>query len=95
MIEVLSESEGNILVLKALGKLTDKDYKELLIPRLESIIHEYGKAQLLLEMGDDFHGWEGARWVAWCMKLGALMMSGEVRSYAASERNEAFAWIKV
>ena len=41
-------------------QLTDQDYKEVLIPRLESIIHEYGKARLLLDMGDEFQGWEVA-----------------------------------
>jgi hypothetical protein len=119
MIEVLSESERNILILRAVGKLTDQDYKNVLSPRLESIIRKQGKARLLLDMGDEFHGWEGAamwddfrfgmahrndfekvgviggpRWVAWCMKLGALLMSGEVRNFAASERDEAFTWIK-
>ncbi len=58
MIEVLPGSEGNILILKAAGKLTDKDYKEVLIPRLESIIQEHGRARLLIDMGDEFHGWE-------------------------------------
>jgi len=120
MIEVLSESEGNILVLKAVGKLTDQDYKDVLIPRLESIIHEHGKGRLLLEMGDDFHGWEGAamwddfrfgmahrndfekvgviggpRWVEWALKIGALLMSGEIKCFASSKRDEAFTWIKV
>ncbi len=60
MIKVLPESEGNILVLRAEGRLTDQDYKEVLIPRLESIIREHGKARLLLDMGDEFRGWEGA-----------------------------------
>ena len=55
MIEVLPESEGNVLILKASGTLTDRDYKEVLIPRLESIIREHGKARLLLEMGEEFH----------------------------------------
>lgn len=58
MIEVLPESVGKVLILKATGKLTDRDYKELLIPRLESIIREYGKASVLFEMGDEFRGWE-------------------------------------
>jgi hypothetical protein len=63
MITVLPESEGNVLLLKATGKLTDQDYKEVLIPRLETIIKEHGKARLLLDMGEDFHGWEaGALW---------------------------------
>jgi len=63
MINVLPESKGNILVISATGKLTDQDYKEVLIPRLEAIIHEHGKARLLLDMGDEFHGWEPA--AAW------------------------------
>ena len=58
MIEVLPESTGNILGIKATGKLTDKDYKETLIPRLLSIIREHGKARVLCEMGEEFHGWE-------------------------------------
>jgi hypothetical protein len=119
MIEVLPESEGNVLALKAVGKLTDRDYKDVLIPRLEALIREYGKARLLLDMGDEFHGWEaaaawddarfglahrkdfekmgvigGPRWVEWCMKLGALLISGEIRSFTAGERDAAFAWIK-
>ena len=35
-----------------------KKGKEVLIPRLESIFREHGKARLLLDMGDDFQGWE-------------------------------------
>ncbi|MGO9415940.1 MAG: STAS/SEC14 domain-containing protein [Syntrophobacteraceae bacterium] len=62
MIEVLPDSEGNVLILKAVGKLTDRDYKEVLIPRLESIIHEHGKARLLLDIGDQFRGVEAEAW---------------------------------
>ena len=32
----------------------------MLILLLDSIIREHGNAQLLLDMGDDFHGWEAA-----------------------------------
>ena len=60
MIEVSPESKGKTLILHAVGKLTDQDYKDVLIPRVESIIREYGKARLLLDMGDEFHGWEAA-----------------------------------
>lgn len=60
MIKVLPESKGNILVLRTAGKLTDQDYKDVLIPRLNLIIREHGKARLLLDMGDDFHGLEAA-----------------------------------
>jgi hypothetical protein len=58
VIKVSEETEGNVLILEAEGKLTDQDYKDLVIPRLESIIREHGKARLLLDMGDDFQGWQ-------------------------------------
>jgi hypothetical protein len=58
MIKVLPESRGNILALGAVSELTDQDYKDVLIPRLEAIMREHGKACLLLDMGD--HGWEAA-----------------------------------
>ena len=63
MIEVLPESQGNLLAIRAAGKLTDSDYREVLIPRLETIIREHGKARLLLDMGEEFLGWEPA--AAW------------------------------
>ena len=119
MIEVLPESNGKILVLKAVGKLSDADYKDVLIPRLESIIRENGKVRFLMDMGDDFHGWEaaalwddarfgvthrsdfekmgvvgGPRWVEWGVKLAALVVSGEVRSFSLGQRVEALNWIK-
>jgi hypothetical protein len=58
MISISPESTGNPLIISASGKLTDSDYKDVLIPRLEAVIHEHGKARLLLDMGDEFHGWE-------------------------------------
>lgn len=119
MIEVSPSSEGNVLVLKATGKLTDRDYKEVLIPRLQALIAAHGKARLLLDMGDEFHGWEPAAlwddarfglahrndfekmavvgapaWVDWGLRVGALIMSGELRSFAARERDQALEWVR-
>jgi len=118
MIKVFPESNGKVLILGAVGKLTDQDYKDVLIPRLESIIREQGKAQLLLDMGDDFHGWEaaalwddvhfglkprndfekmgvigGPNWVEWGMKIAALAINGEIRTFPANEREAARRWI--
>lgn len=63
MLKISNESEGNVLILEAESKLTDEDYKQVLIPRLEAIIEEQGKARLLLDMGDQFQGWEArAAW---------------------------------
>lgn len=58
MITVSEESAGNVLIFESKGKLTDKDYKEVVIPQVESVIHEHGKARVLLDMGDEFQGWK-------------------------------------
>ena len=50
-------------MVRATVKLTEKDYQEVLIPRLESLLEEYGKARLLFHMDEQFQGWElGALW---------------------------------
>jgi hypothetical protein len=62
MIEVV-ESQGKVLWLRARGKLSRQDYQEVLIPRLEAVIKEHGKARLLFQLAPDFAGWEpGALW---------------------------------
>ena len=63
MIEVLPESHGNILGVKATGKLSDRDYKDILIPSINRILAEHSKARVLFSMGDEFHGWDLA--AAW------------------------------
>ena len=57
MVEVLPGTHGSVLLLKAVGMLSDADYRNVLIPRLEAIITEHGKARLLLDLSD-FFGWE-------------------------------------
>jgi hypothetical protein len=58
MIEILPESQGNLLAIRGSGKLTARDYEELLIPSLEAIIKEHRKARLLFYMDSDFRGWD-------------------------------------
>jgi SpoIIAA-like len=63
MIEVMPESNSSALVLKAVGKLTDADYKQVLIPKIEEIIKQSGKAKVLLYLPEGFVGWEAhAAW---------------------------------
>ena len=59
MIEISPLSKGNVLIIKAVGKLTDNDYKRVLLPALRTIITQYGKAKFLLDMGDEPYGWTG------------------------------------
>ena len=63
MIEVLPQSNGNLLAIKATEKLTNQDYKEVMIPRLEAIIRQYGRARFVMDLSNNFHGWEmSAMW---------------------------------
>ncbi|HEY4284240.1 MAG TPA: STAS/SEC14 domain-containing protein [Chthoniobacterales bacterium] len=57
----ISPEEGNLLRVDVSGKLTERDYDEL-IPSCEQMIGRHGSMRLLFVM-KDFHGWEpGAAW---------------------------------
>lgn len=58
MIEILPESRGNILGFRATGTLSDRDYKEIVIPKLESLFAAHGKLNVLFFMDEDFEGWD-------------------------------------
>ncbi len=51
MFDVLPESEGRRVFVKASGKLTDADYKAL-VPQLEAAIDRHGSIRLLVDMGE-------------------------------------------
>ena len=63
MIEFMDESTGKFVGIRIGGTLTDADYKDVLIPRLEDLFDRHGKLDCLLYLDDSFHGWEaGAAW---------------------------------
>ena len=63
MIEILPNSHGNVLGIKASGKLTAEDYEEILIPRLESMLQENETGRFLYYISKDLEGIEpGAMW---------------------------------
>ncbi len=63
MIEIMSETEGNILVVKATEKLTASDYEEVFIPKINQLIQEYRKVRVVVFLAENFSGWEiGAAW---------------------------------
>ncbi len=63
MIEVMPESQGNVIGMKFGGKITTQEYEETLIPRLEAIFKEHGKARLMYVVEEGFQGAEaGAMW---------------------------------
>ncbi len=58
MIKEMEGSAGCIVGMQARGKVTDEDYKKVLVPRLDAIITQYGKARLLFDFSDDFQGYD-------------------------------------
>jgi hypothetical protein len=58
MLTIMPESKDAILAIKATGQLTDSDYKEVLIPKMEQIIERFAKARALMYLSEDFIGWE-------------------------------------
>lgn len=63
MLKVMPESQGNFLYVEATGKLTDADYKTVLIPHVEAILADHEALRVLFVMDEHFEGWElGAMW---------------------------------
>jgi hypothetical protein len=48
MLEVRPESTGKILWLRAAGRLTGQDYREVFTPSLEAVIREHGEVHTFL-----------------------------------------------
>jgi hypothetical protein len=62
MIQWMDESSGKIIGFLASEKLTDEDYANVFVPRLEEAIEEYGTVCLLMQL-EHFEGWTaGAAW---------------------------------
>ncbi|WP_432737983.1 STAS/SEC14 domain-containing protein [Maridesulfovibrio sp. FT414] len=63
MIEVMPESSGPMLAVRATGTLSGNDYSEVWIPALQQVIEKYGKCRCLLYMDEEFKGWDlAAMW---------------------------------
>ncbi|WP_339750792.1 STAS/SEC14 domain-containing protein [Algoriphagus yeomjeoni] len=56
MLQILEQTENNIIATKASGKLTEVDYKKLL-PLLKNALDKHSKIRWYFEMVD-FEGWE-------------------------------------
>ena len=67
MFYIMPESQGNIMGLRATGKLTDQDYQEVLLPSLENLLKQHRKIRLLCFLDENFAGlepealWEDAK----------------------------------
>jgi hypothetical protein len=63
MIKVLEGFPESVIAVTAHGRVTSRDYSDLLIPRISSVLKLYGKIRLYYELGVTFAGLEpGAVW---------------------------------
>jgi hypothetical protein len=63
MIEVLTDLPLGVVGFRAHGKITKKDYREVLVPSLEGALVNSPHVRLLYELAPDFTGFEvGAMW---------------------------------
>lgn len=75
MIEIMKESEGNIVGIRATGMLTTADYNQVLVPKLAEILQRFDPLRALFYMDRDFMGWDlKAVWAN--TKLAALIAIG-------------------
>ena len=58
MIEIMPESNGSVLAVKATGILTDADYKHSFVPKIKEIVSQSSSIRVLLYMTEDCSGWQ-------------------------------------
>lgn len=59
MLERMKTATNDILAFRAVGKITDEDYKSALIPAVEEQIRTQGKARLVYVIGPEFESFGG------------------------------------
>jgi hypothetical protein len=63
MIDVMAESSGNVVGLRATGRLSGSDYRDVLGPRIDELLNRFATLSVLFFMDDPFQGWSlGAAW---------------------------------
>ena len=123
-VEVMNERSGNVLAIRASGKMTDDDYKDTWIPKMEELLKAHGALRVLIYMDESFEGFApGAIWDdtkfgfshlgtaakgkfetiamvggSQCvLRLGEIfghLMPGELKSFEASDLDDALEWVK-
>jgi hypothetical protein len=59
----LVDGPPNVLVVRALGKLTKSDYEQVLDPAVKKMLDDRGEIRAVIAIGDDFDGLTpGAAW---------------------------------
>jgi len=56
MLEIMQDMPDNVVAIRASGKVSGKDYDDILIPAVEGGIKRHEKIRVLYHLGNDFSG---------------------------------------
>lgn len=63
VIEFMAGSAGNVLGLRATGRLSRADYLDVLMPHTQTLFDRFSRLRVLFLMDETFQGWSlGAAW---------------------------------
>ena len=64
MLELMDESDRDVLAVRAHGVLTQGDYQDVLIPHVETALAATDRIRVLFLMDETFQGWDArAAWL--------------------------------
>jgi hypothetical protein len=70
MLELMTESEDDVVAVRARGVLTKDDYQDVLVPYLEKALEAAARIRVLFLMDETFQGWDArAAWLNTCLDL--------------------------
>jgi hypothetical protein len=70
VLELMTESEGDVIAVRARGVLTEDDYRDVLVPQLEKALEAAERLRVLFLMEETFRGWNArAAWRNTCLDL--------------------------
>jgi hypothetical protein len=63
MMEIMNESAGSVVGIRATGMLTTADYDQVLVPKLADVSQKFETVRVLFYMDQYFRGWDlSAAW---------------------------------
>jgi hypothetical protein len=73
MLETIAGLPGNVIAFAARGRVTKRDYDEVLTPAVEEALKHYPKVRCYYELGAGFSGMDaGAAWEDFKLGIGHL-----------------------
>jgi hypothetical protein len=73
MIEILEGFPDSVVAITAKGRVTKKDYDDILIPKVEETLRRHDKVRCYYELGGQFSGMDpGALWEDFKIGIGYL-----------------------